>query len=54
MSDEEALALAHGATEVYPAGYVTHRAIQTNLVDVICRGKFSRNVWDQSNTIQIL
>ncbi|XP_065574892.1 uncharacterized protein LOC136036516 isoform X2 [Artemia franciscana] len=38
MSDEEALALAHGATEVYPAGYVTHRAIQTNLVDVICRG----------------
>ena len=38
LSNEEALALAHGTVESYPAGNVIHKAIQTNLVDVICRG----------------
>ena len=40
LSNEEALTLAHGTVESYPQGNVIHKAIQTNLVDVICRGKF--------------
>ena len=40
LSNEEALALAHGTVESYPQGNVIHKAIQTNLVDVICRGRF--------------
>jgi hypothetical protein len=38
MSDQEALTRAHGAVESFPQGNVVHKAIQTNLVDVICRG----------------
>nr|SVE73151.1 EOG090X0BW7 [Ceriodaphnia reticulata] len=38
LSNEEALTRAHGAVESYPQGNVVHKAIQTNLVDVICRG----------------
>lgn len=40
MSDQEALTRAHGAVESFPQGNVVHKAIQTNLVDVICRGKY--------------
>ena len=39
LSDEEALTRAHGTVESYPHGNVVHKAVQTNLVDVICRGK---------------
>lgn len=38
MSNEEALTRAHGVVESFPQGNVVHKAIQTNLVDVICRG----------------
>nr|SVE76603.1 EOG090X0BW7 [Daphnia longispina] len=38
MSNEEALTRAHGAVESFPQGNIVHKAIQTNLVDVICRG----------------
>lgn len=38
LSNEEALTRAHGTVESYPQGNVVHKAIQTNLVDVICRG----------------
>ncbi len=43
LSNEEALARAHGTVETYPHGNVVDKAIQTNLVDVICRGNFSFN-----------
>lgn len=38
LTSEEALTRAHGTVESYPQGNVVHKAIQTNLVDVICRG----------------
>lgn len=51
LSNEEALALAHGTVESYPAGNVVHKAIQTNLVDVICRGNL--NIPLNDNLIQL-
>ena len=45
LSNEEALTRAHGAVESYPQGNVVHKAIQTNLVDVICRGLYLSNDW---------
>lgn len=41
LSNEEALARAHGTVETYPHGNVVDKAIQTNLVDVICRGRIT-------------
>ena len=38
LTNEEALARAHGIVESYPHGTVVDKAVQTNLVDVICRG----------------
>nr|SVE93218.1 EOG090X0BW7 [Moina brachiata] len=44
LTSEEALARAHGTVESYPQGNVVHKAIQTNLVDVICRGNGTEKV----------
>ena len=44
LTNEEALARAHGIVESYPHGNVVDKAIQTNLVDVICRGNGSDKV----------
>ena len=44
LSNEEALARAHGTVETYPHGNVVDKAIQTNLVDVICRGNLLFNL----------
>lgn len=45
MSNEEALTRAHGAVESFPQGNIVHKAIQTNLVDVICRGPSSSSLF---------
>ena len=49
LSNEEALARAHGIVESYPHGSVVHKAVQTNLVDVICRGTTNHNQLFQQN-----
>lgn len=40
MSTEEAVAYMHGEMETIIDGERTHQAVQTNLADVICGGKY--------------
>ncbi len=40
LTSEEAVVMMHGEIETVRDGNVTHQAIQTNLADVICGGKF--------------
>ena len=44
MSTDEALVYVHGEMETIRDGEVTHQAVQTNLADVICGGKYHEPV----------
>ena len=46
LTPEEAAVMIHGEIETVRDGNVTHQAIQTNLADVICGGKYARAVCD--------
>ena len=54
MSNEEALTRAHGAVESFPQGNIVHKAIQTNLVDVICRGPSSFSLFSSKKMNKVL